>query len=140
MCCPEPFRGPPGQLRFTVLLFRKTDGKGMDRSGVPALGHFGCERNQRGGVDAAAEENADGNVSDQVLLHGFMEQGSQSANHSVPAAWLKGRVFESLSPKIPIAVHLGARPVAVRSDQHAMAGRQREHTLHQRRGFGNGPE
>ena len=59
----EPFRGPAGQVAFIVGAARQRQ---RDGAHVP-VSAFRRQREERRRVDAAAQENPDGNIAYQMM-------------------------------------------------------------------------
>ena len=65
-----------GELGFVVFFFVEADGEGADGAGALRL----HEGDDEGGIDAAGEEGAEGDIGDHALADGVFEQGFEGVD------------------------------------------------------------
>jgi len=66
----------------------KAEGEGLQAGTV--LGEFGGERDDGGGIEAAGEEGADGDIGDELALHGLLHEMAKLLDGGVDVDVLRG--------------------------------------------------
>ncbi len=138
MVGPQALRGVARDLGFAEFGVGECDGKSMN-----AFLHVAGERGDGGGIQAAAEKHADGNVRDEMAADGIFQQRTNGGGGGgkillVGSSGFGFLVLIKFLDEIPVEFWLGDAARVVRADFYEMSWRQGEDAFDHRHRFADG--